>query len=281
MVVGPRARHTPHRATMSNNPRQLVLSDNICNLLYSLKSSTYSEIAPKIGYWIEFVLTEPFMTTDYLVEQISPVAWERRSSDSHIPQFLKEFYDAPHRSERMKLFVDELCLYVLRWFAVASTDDLWKGWDTSPVSKCGGRGFLRAAWFVGHLIEYGLLSRELVRRYLFKPLTSNHYEGVNFVKQSVGANAIYILFTVAGSTLLRGFLEPEDVQACFERLETRITFGHINGVDEWDAEKLKVRCDSHFHALHHNLTCGLGASHDPRYLVGEQRGGRPRGYECH
>jgi hypothetical protein len=47
---------------MSSRPgyhnRQPVLAANICNLFYSLDSSTYGEIAPKIEYWIEYVITE-------------------------------------------------------------------------------------------------------------------------------------------------------------------------------------------------------------------------------
>ena len=221
-----------------------LITDNICHLLNSLKSSTYDEIAPKAEYWIEFVLTESFTTIDDLVERISPVVWENRCYSSQVSRFLKEFYNAPHRSERMKSFVDELCLYILRWFAVASTEDLWNNWETSPVSKCGGPGFIRAASFVGHLIRCDLLSRELVRQYIIKPLTSHYYYGDNFIKQSIGANAIYDLFTAAGSTLLQGFLEPEDFRVCFEILETRITLGKINGVDEWNAANLNVRCDS-------------------------------------
>ena len=224
----------------SNGHARRLITDNICYLLYSLKSSTYDEIAPKAEYWIEFVLTEPFTTIDDLVERVSPVAWENRGCGSQISRFLKELYNGPHRSERMKSFVDELCLYILRWFAVASTEDLWNNWETSPVSKCGGPGFIRAASFVGHLIRCGLLSRQLVRRYIIKPLTCHYYYGENFEYQAIGANAIYNLFTAAGNTLLQGFLEPEDIQVCFERLKTRIRLGQINGVDEWDAANLDV-----------------------------------------
>ena len=133
---------------MSNEPsdythRQPVLAENICNLLYSLSSSTYDEIAPKIEYWIEYVLTEPFTTTHDLAERVSSVVWEDRGSKSEIGRFFKELYHAAHRPEQMRSFVDELCLYLLRWFAVASMEDLWKNWSTSPVSKYGGPGFIR------------------------------------------------------------------------------------------------------------------------------------------
>ena len=67
-----------------DNNRRLIPAENICNLLYSLNSSTYHDVAPKIEYWIEFVLTEPFATTDDLVEWVSSVAWENRGSKSHI-----------------------------------------------------------------------------------------------------------------------------------------------------------------------------------------------------
>ena len=234
---------------MANNSgdqevRKIALAEHICNLLYSLHSSTYDEIAPKIEYWIEFVLTEQLTTADDLVERVSRVAWENRGYVSTISRFLKEIHDAPHRSEQVKSFVDELCLSVLRWFVVASTEDLWENWHTGPVSKCGGSGFICAASFVGHLIECGLLSRGLVRRYLPKPLTAYHYvDGENFKRQSVRANAIYRLFT-AGNTLLQGLLDPEDVQVCFERLETWIPLGKINGLDEFDTASLNVRCGS-------------------------------------
>ena len=93
---------------------------------------------------------------------------------------------------------------------------------------------------MGHLIRCGLLSRQLVRRYIIKPPTCHYYYGENFEYQEIGANAIYNLFTAAGNTLLQGFLEPEDIQVCFERLKTRIRLGQINGVGEWDAANLDV-----------------------------------------
>ena len=144
----------------------------------------------------------------------------------------------------MRSFIDALCLRVLRWFAVASADSYGADWCSGSVSRSGGYSFIRAASFVGHLIESGLLRHELVRRHLFKPLTTHYYNSGDIVKQAIRANAIYQLFTVAGDTLLRGLLEPEDVQVCFERLDVRVSFGGIAGLDALDVGRLNVR-DSH------------------------------------
>ena len=228
-----------------DNNRQLVLAENICNSLYDLGPSTYDEVAPSIEYWIEFALTEHFTTTSDLAERVSPVAWDTRGSHSDISRFLKEFRDAPQRSGRIKSFVDELCLHVIRWFSVASAEDLWAKWHHGLVSERGGPGFVRAASFVGHLIECGLLGQNLVQRFIFKPLTAHFYNKDNFTKQSIRANAIYQLFTAAGNTLLQGLLEPEVVQDCFKKLETRVSLGSIKGLETFDAEKLNVRCGSH------------------------------------
>jgi len=257
--------------------RPLVLAENICNLLLSLDPSTYDEVSPKIEYWIEFVLTERFTTIDDLVEGISSVAWESRGSHSDISRFLKEYRDAPHRSERTGPLVDKFCLYVIQWFAVASAEDLWKNWQTSPVSKRGGSCFVCAGSFVGHLIERGLLGSEVVRRYIFEPLTAHYYDKDYFKKQSIRANTIYQLFA-AGNNLLQGLLEPEDVQICFERLETRVAIGAVGGLDLLDAAKLNVRCDSQLDASYQNLIHGPGIPRDPCYVVAAQRGGRTR--EC-
>ena len=234
---------------MSNEPSyQVALASNICALLYDLTSSTYDEVAPKIEYWIEYVLDEQFTTIEDLVERVSVVAWDKRSSHPDISRFLKEFRDAPHRSEPARSFVDRLCRHLLRWFAVASTEDLWTNWHMGSVSKTGGVGFIRAAPFVGHLIECGLLDRELVRRHIFKPLMSHYYNQANFSKQSIRADAIYQLFTAARNTLLQGFLEPEEVQVCFEKLETRVSLGAIAGLELFDTARLNVRCDSRLDA---------------------------------
>ena len=234
---------------MSSEPgfhnRQIVLATTICNLLYDLGPSTYDEISPTIQYWIDNCLTEQLTTIGDLVERVSPVAWSDRGSHPHISRFLKEFHEAPRRSEQTRSFVDELCVHILRWFSVASVDDLGTNWCHGLVSSGGGFGFIRAASFVGHLIGCGLLDRELVRRHLSKQLTAHHHNDV--VKQAIRANAIYKLFTVSGNTLLQGLLEPEDVQVCFERLETRISLGGVAGLDSWDAVRLNVRCGSYLY----------------------------------
>jgi len=235
-------------STGSEDHRQLVLAENICNSLYDLGPSTYDEVAPKIIYWIEFALTEHFTTTSDLAERVSPVAWGTRGSHSDISRFLKEFRDAPHRSGRIKSFVDELCLHVIRWFSVASAEDLWTRWHSGLVSERGGPGFVRAASFVGHLIECGLLGQNLVQRFIFKPLITHFYNKDNFTKQSIRANAIYQLFTAAGNTLLQGLLEPEVVQDCFKKLETRVSLGNVRGLDALDTERLDVRCGSRLDA---------------------------------
>ena len=233
---------------MSNEPgfhnRQVVLASTICNLFYNIGPSTYDEIAPKIEYWIEYALTERFATIDDLVERVSSVAWNSVGSHPHISRFLREFRDAPHRSQQARSFVDGLCLYVLRWFSVASADNLRLNWYSGSVSKSGGYGFIRVASFVGNLIQRGLLDRQPVRQHLSKPLTTHHYCNVNdddTVKRAIRANAIYKLFTSAGNTLLQGLLEPEDVQLCFERLESRISLGEIAGLYMFGVGELNVR----------------------------------------
>ena len=234
--------------------RKVVLAARINNLLCDLGPSTYDEIAPGIEYWIEYALAEQLMTVNDLVEQVSSVAWDNRGSYLDISRFLKEFREAPHRPEQARSFVDELCLHVLRWFAVASANDFGVG--RLPISNGGGPGFIRAASFVGHLIKRGFFGRELVRRHL-KSLMTNHY---NNNAGAIRANAIYELFTAADNTLLQGLLEPEDVQVCFERLETRISLGNISGLITFSTEGLNVRCGFCFDICHQNLTYGLGTS---------------------
>ena len=138
-----------------------VLAENIYSLLIPLDSPTYDEISPKIEYWIEFVLTGWFTTIfDHLEEGVLSVAWESRGSHLDISRSLREYRDAPHRSGQTRPVVDELCLRVLRWFTVASAEDLWKSWQTNPVSKRGRPGFVYASSFLGRLIECGLVGRE-------------------------------------------------------------------------------------------------------------------------
>jgi len=260
--------------------RGAALAENIHNLLLSLDPSTYDEIAPKIEYWIEFALTERFTTISDLVEGVSSVAWEINGSKPDTFRFLKEYRDAPYRSQQTRSFVNDLCLRVLQQFVAASAEDLWSNWhaQTSPVSKRGGPGFIRAASFVGHLIEHGFLSRELVRRYLPEPLTTHYYSKDDFKKQSIRANAIYQLFTTA-NTLLQGLLDPEDVQICFEKLDTRITIGRVGGLDTLDVVEVEVLCNFYFNTSHRDLPYRPGTPRDPRYVVAAQMGGRRSEHE--
>ena len=102
----------------------------ICSKIYSLlisltnQPSKYDELAPKIEYWIEYVLCEEFVTVDELVEGVSGVAWQKGGSFTNVGRFLKGFYDAPQRSGQARTFVARLCTYVLRWFAIACVEDL-------------------------------------------------------------------------------------------------------------------------------------------------------------
>jgi len=276
-LVGP-PRHTSYCCTTMSqlggyHNRQLALAATIRDMLYDLCPLTYNEIALNIEYWIEYGITEEFTNTDDLMGQVSPIAWDNRGSHSDISRFLKEFRDAPHRSEQARSFVDKLCRLVHRWFAIASVESLRMGWDYSNVATFGGNTFIRAASFVGHLIECGLLDHDLVRRHLVKPLIAHHYVDENNPAKTVRANAIYRLFIAAGNTLLQGVLEPGDVQVCFRTLDSQITLGNIVGLD---AARLNVRRDSCSDALYWNLTCGPGTSRDPCCMVAAQRGGRTK-----
>lgn len=224
--------------------REDILAAHIRRLLTSLCPPAYDKIATKAEYWIEYAITEQLMTPKDLAERISSVAWSFEDENSDLLRFLKEFHDAPNRSKQMKSFVTELCLHTLRWFAVASADSFRPFESGLAVTVGGVKGFVRAASFVGHLIKYGLLGRELVRRHL-KPLAAHCYfdcQG-DVVDQPLctRANAIYQLFTIAGDTLLRGVLEPQDIQDCFEMLKRRVPFGTVNGMSPPDAAKLVVR----------------------------------------
>ena len=168
---------------------------------------------------------------------------------------MKEFREAPQRSERARSFIDGLCLHVLQWFAIAAADDL-SVYKNGSVRSGGLEGFRRVASFVGHLIERGLLSDDLVRRHLIRPLiTHRNYDNYR-------ANAIYQLFDVAGNTLLQGLLEPGDVQVCFERLKTP-----TGKSTELGTARLDVRCDSHFDAPHYGLIYTSGISQNPCCMV--------------
>lgn len=84
--------------------RKSHVASKIRSLLISLtkEPSLYDNITPKIEYWIEYALREGFTTVDELVEGVSFVAWEQGGSYSSVGQFLKEFLDAPHRSEQAR-----------------------------------------------------------------------------------------------------------------------------------------------------------------------------------
>ena len=249
--------------TMASNPgyhhHKTVLATNISDLFCALGPSTYDEAAPKIEYWIEHVITEQFMTADDLAERLSPLAWKLLPENhrSAIPRFLKEFHDAPNRSKGAKSFVDEFCFRVLRWFTVALADSfsMSYGPNYSVLPSEGGKAFICAASFVGHLIERDLLSRELVWRYL-KPLAPGYngnqrWNGVcNGVDPVIRASAIYQLFTTAGNTLLQGLLEPGDVQIWFEILNAQ-RYG-IVGPDSVNivSPKLDVRYSPFLDASH-------------------------------
>ena len=230
-----------------HNRKQHICS-NIRSLLKSLtkESSKYDEIAPKIEYWIEYVLCEGFLTVDELVEEISYEAWDTGGgSFASLGKFLKELHDAPHRAEQARVFVTQLCSHVLRWFAIASVEGDWDAhWSVAWISSGGGPGFIRVASFVGYLIEWGLLSRELVQRHLTKSLT-NHMHGNDYQANSPGyirASAIYQLFAAAGNTLLQGLLEPDDVQACFNMLDVWSRRGIVCNAAELEVQY--TACDN-------------------------------------
>ena len=221
--------------------RQISICYKIRSLLITLanQSSKYDQITPKIEYWIEYVFREDFATVDQLVEGVSGVAWERTSgSYSSVGRFLKEFHDAPHRSEPAKSFVSQLCHYVLRWFAIASTKDLYcfSGGLVSDDRHC----FTSVASFVGYLIKWELFSHELVRRHLTKCLTNHHDHDSDRGPRTSGAiraRAVYSLLTAGSDPLLRGLLEPDDVRDCFSILDAWCP---------WDigfnAAEVKVEC---------------------------------------
>lgn len=232
--------------------RGIVIGAKIRSLLCSLGPSTYEEISPKIEYWIEYVLAEQSVNTEDLVEQLSSVAWEHQSSGAVIARFLKEFRDTPRRSEQAKSCVDGMCSRVLLWFAAASAEDIPYYSGPLIVGTSGSNSFRKAASFVGHLIEYGLLSHEFIRRHLVKPLIA-HNKSVdrNNGGGCVRANTIHQLFVAAGNTLLNCLLEPEDVQVCFEILDTYIS---IRSISFLDPGKLQVRGSARFNASHKELT---------------------------
>jgi hypothetical protein len=218
-----------------------VLIGNLTSLLYSLRTSTYYDLAPKIEYWIEYIITEQFTTPEGLAELLSPMAWQCYGRNAEIPRFLKEFRDSPNHSEQMRSFVDVLCLRVLRWFASASADSFTMDSYTGSIPDSGsaGAGFIRVAYFLGCLIKHGLLSYELVRWHVIKPLTLYNKNHPN-LNLAITASAIYQLLAAAGNTLLEGFLEPGDVRACFDTVDPQVP-SKCSGIAGFDAEKFSVR----------------------------------------
>ena len=216
------------------------ISSKIRSLLITLtkRPAEYNQIAPKIEYWIEYVLRERLTTVDELVEGVSHVAWEDGGSYASVGRFLEEFRDAPHRSEQARSFVIELCSHVLRWFAIASVENLAVARYTSMVGSGGGNGLIRAASFVGHLIGHGLLGRELVGQHLVKPLINHFDDDGKKNWWSARANAIYQLFIAAGNTLFQGFFEAEDVRVCFETLDKYSGSGYY--MPGYDNARVKV-----------------------------------------
>lgn len=228
-----------------NHDHQEHICSKIRSLLIDLTNepSNYDQIAQKVEYWIEYVLRQCFATVDELVVGVSSVARESGGSYASVGRFLKEFHDAPHRSEQARTFVTQLCPFVLRSFAISSVEDLWFiSYSRGSISNNGpAPGFIRAASFVGYLIEWSLLSRELIRQHLVKPLISHHQKYDNELSPDiVRATAIYQLFAAAGNSLLCGLLGTEDVQVCFEILDSRHRW--ITG---FDPAKLQVWCISH------------------------------------
>ena len=218
-----------------------VLVSNVSRMLCFLYPSTYDELAPKIEYWIEYIITEQFATPKDLAEQLSIIAWDCPDHDAGFPRFLKEFRDAPNRSESMISFVDELCLRVLRWFASASADSFRMDDDDSGlVPRGGGNGFVRAASFLGRLVKHGLLSRELFRWHVVKPLTL-YVKDRPHLSLAIRASAIYKLFAVAGDVLLQGLLETGDVRACLKTLDTQVPSG-CSEIVGFDPVTFNVRC---------------------------------------
>ena len=134
--------------------------------------------------------------------------------------------------------MEELCEHILRLFAIVSAENVSADRYSTSVGRCGEKGFIGAASLIGHLIERGLLSHELVRRHLVKPLIAHHYTDREDAQRSVRAMAIYQLFLAARYTLLQGLLEPGDVQTCFETLDTDIS---LEGAVGWDTEQLNVQ----------------------------------------
>ena len=162
--------------------------------LLTLQHITRSHRRSNSGLY-QYALTEHSITIDELMREVSSMAWSGHVSHPSVARFPKEFRGAPHRSEQTRS-VDELCPQVLRWFVAAEAENLsvrlgGGGYSYGlKVAMGGGEGFIRATSFVEYLIERGLLSSDLVRRHLVKPLIAHHYEDQDDVQRSVRAIAL-------------------------------------------------------------------------------------------
>ena len=232
--------------------RGISISAKISSLFCLLDSSTHDEITPKIEYWIELALTQQLMTTDELVEQVSLLVWNGLRSAPSFSRFLKEFRDSPRRSAQARSFVDDTCTRVFRWFVVASAEDLGEDSNDGIVVIGGGNSFMGVASYIGHLIKCDLLSHELVRLHLVKPLITHHYSSPNGTAESVRANAICRLFYNAGDSLLRDLLEPEDARVCLEILGAQLS-GPGARMAGFSNANLEVQCATRPDASHRNL----------------------------
>ena len=239
---------------MSYHNRKEPAFSKIRSLLFYLSQqpSKRDQTAPLLEYWIEHVLyPEHSVTTEELVSEVESGAWDFNASSyasaGHVARFLKEFRDCPHRSERAKSFVTQLCTRWFLWFGIASLSDgdlRNRNNVYCRVSRNGGYGFISAASFVGHLVEWGLLDSDLVRQHLVKPLIC-HLDNNIIDRDSPAAfrtNAIYQLFVAAGNALLQGLLEPDDVEACLTRLGEQSQW-----IDGFDEAKLKVTSRGFLH----------------------------------
>ena len=223
---------------MSFQSRGAAVSGRIYDLFSCLNTRTYDKVAPTIEYWTELALTQQFTTVGELVELVSILAWSTSRCPASFARFLREFRDQPHRSFQARSFVDEFCTRVFWWFVAASVEDLGMNRYNASVTVGGEYGFMEAALFVGHLIQCGLLNHDLVRLHLIKPLTTHYYPNPKTPAGTVRANAVCQLFAVAGSTLVQGPLEPEDVRVCFEILGTQSS--RPGGIKYLSAAKLEV-----------------------------------------
>lgn len=216
-----------------------LFTDKISSMIISLTKEPleYRKIAQKIEFWIEYTFRERIMTVDRLVWGVSLMRWDGGDSYTNVGRFLKEFRDTPHRSEQARSFVDKLCEDTLQTFAIKSAGNVSMGQDSS-LGPGGAKGFIGRASLIGYFIERGLLSHEFVRRHLVKPLIAHHYTDCDGDQKSVRAMVIYQLFVAARDILLQGLLEPEDIQACFETLDTEIS---LEGIAGPDTTKLNVQ----------------------------------------